>query len=1493
MKQRKYIVAALVFLVCCLGFFKLDAEAGTLYESPYVTFTPDGYAWTVSEELPYTDKFYNYSFPDNAPEYWYSKGTTHDTGIESTLRSLNTGEHYYKCDRMGEVPVGEWVVRNTTGMCIHDCKLEEGENWHGMSAGTLCDNVYYSGWFAYCADCGELIKRAYMYMSKEAVATITSIDVGKGYFYRCPTCDHLDLTALHGAHKCKQISWNRYKVEYKNNDASIPADIFGLVPESYHMYNNATTYEGDPVTPLTHLHKNTYSAIGYEFVGWNTQPDGSGTFYADEAEIYNLTDNDWQPYKNPDGEAGIITLYAQWTRSESTLRIDPDGGAYNGNSGITSITQDYMTQYVVDNSKINPPSGYTVSFEPNGGSAVSPITGTQHFTEWSQADPFKALFINNRYTFLAPNGNVDTIRANYEADTVTLPGCTKPGSSFGGWYYDPAFTNPAGSAGDKITPTGDMTLYAQWVDLTLYAKDNYVDNNKKGAVDLSWTQSDNSAKAYKLYQSTPGSGWSRIHSATDIGSVLNVTENFSFSGGVKTYTVPYSGIYTLTAYGAQGAGYDTKVGGLGGKVTGTFWLGKGDVLTYSVGGQNGYANGGTAEKYGNGGGSSTIISAQKGTLLIAGGGGGASLTSDGGAGGSAANLRGDGAAAGVNGAAGGGGGYVGGNVKGVDVSASAQTFTGAYGYHLFEVEDEDNEDATHIEHKWDLIPYVWTCPETGTYSIECFGANGGESDINCGGHGPDAPGHDGYDAAQGGKGAHVYGEIALTAGEKLFIYCGPKGQSSYKDICSDERPEVTADAVAGVSAYVKRYQETTCNNSDVDEHIQHTWVNFPDMQATWNPVFTDEKFYLRDGAGTMGYESAETLISAGGGGGAMCYCDLHGDESYAGSMGMGYTSTAMQNTVVEDGVYTGDGYVIIKKTRSIIEAYGGSNYVNTALCVSYESSAGAQSGNGSISIQSQNIGFLETMSLNAVKAPDLAAPGAVDSNSATIEPVADAGGTMVRVTWTEATDNGTTYYHKAESYLALTGAKLCTSNLTQNTLTTGIKGYYYLVDTVENTTVTAANGQFAGKAAPTATVTLTNQTQYLHIAAVDVAGNVGETSHVPVTAAPPVAWQLYTTQLTISGDDNVHPAEADNTWYVRCDDAAPFTLGFTAYMEGSATKEYQINQMIFESQMEGSEEARNIVEIPMYDIQDDSIETVAAGLSFANDGAPVLSNYTYTKTIHSNDNRNVSIENQFLTGVQIHGKTVSIIPRAAVVTDEYNVYSNADNDRLNGIYIIGDLEAPEIEGMDVLDGVEMIDRNQGSFVLNLTAEDELSGVREFYVEIHNTDNETFATFEADDNGTVQIDLTADNVIFSGDFSITAVAVDNVGNESRKEHLLTEFALTTDLKRILSPHEPVFQRGESGLLTITTWGYVKRVEVVFPEALTDLDATLNHTYTYEMPFYRQEEQLQFMVPLYVPDDGDYTITITAYKEDVSLEAYPELEVFRISGTVLDEIRTRLR
>jgi uncharacterized repeat protein (TIGR02543 family) len=55
-----------------------------------------------------------------------------------------------------------------------------------------------------------------------------------------------------------------------------------------------------------------FERTGYDFAGWNTAADGSGTAYADGQSVQNLTDE----------ANGEVTLYAQWTPHEYLVRFD-------------------------------------------------------------------------------------------------------------------------------------------------------------------------------------------------------------------------------------------------------------------------------------------------------------------------------------------------------------------------------------------------------------------------------------------------------------------------------------------------------------------------------------------------------------------------------------------------------------------------------------------------------------------------------------------------------------------------------------------------------------------------------------------------------------------------------------------------------------------------------------------------------------------------------------------------------------------------------------------------------------------------------------------------------------------------------------------------------------------------------------------------------------------------------------------------------------------
>lgn len=1329
-RKKRYLAAKMGLLALGLMLlFPGQAEAAdkkTIYNSPYVSFSPDGKAFTTCAG----DQNYT----------WYAEddSTTVYTGIKSSLRSLRTGEHYYKVARWGEVPVGSWKVVHRPGQCIHDGYTSD-ENWHGIQFGTQkCMQYYYSGWKAFCADCGEPLEDSNIYMSREAASSIQYLDLGSEknpvfYYYLCPFCRNLEQGVGLSAHWCKKISWNQYRIFYDPNIKKYN----GYMDYSYHMYNNETIYEGETVTPVTHLTENNYTRVGYVFTGWNTKQDGSGVSFTDKEEIYNLSSSDWNDQSTwTDTDRGTITLYAQWRKSESTLVIDANGGRYNGVDKY-SLTEPYSSKYLLQKNLIVSPNGYTVAFETNGGTNVDTITGTMHFVEWMQIQPFNGFVTNDTYMFMAPDRNIDTLKAVYQSDPITLPVTTKDGWSFGGWYYDPDFSLPAGGAGDQIIPSKDMTLYAQWVDLRLQSVDNYDANDGKGAVDLSWSQSDQNNKTYLVYQKREDGAWIRVNSANDISSTTIINQAYNFEGQSKQYTVPYTGLYTIDALGAQGKSYGSYTGGYGGSVTGTFWLRKGEVLTYVVGGQNGYNGGGSASSFGNGGGMTSVVSNQKGTLMIAGGGGGAFSHGNGNAGGSVASvINGNN---GQSGMAGGGGGYQGGTA-GERIDHYHVASCNVYHTHVGSSDRYGGCYTKYVENKRVV---------TWTDNLCCS---------NC----------------QEGPNAHFPGN--------------PYG---------------------------------ACGN----------------FNPNWEKEIDDSYYDLTCG------KTTSTIV--------------------------GYRC----------GMY--NGQILSSKP-----AYGGSNYVNSAYAMMYETYSGVRSGSGVAELHSKAIGYQESLDLAGVTATDFAAPDKI-SDQVTKEPL---DGKSIRVTWQVPSDNGTDYYHKVESYLTGSTSMLCGSNVTKNTLVSGVMGYYYLVDQNGDTVVTG-NANYVQD--PHVNVVTAAYNQYLHIAAVDVAGNISETTHILIDAKD-VLWKLYTKQLVIDASaDNVYPA-ADKIWYVRADGTTPFTLKNEAYMDGTASRGYQLNETIYETVSDDSSVARNIIRTASTEIADISIRTDANGLAYSTDGTTVLQQYSYSYTVRSNKNRDLMGVQKFTISRDLSGQTIQVIPLAEADKESDKVYSAHELDEKNKITLIADGEAPVIRGLEIMEDRDLIDRRDGSITVTVTADDDLSGVKDFYVVIKNTDNAITKTYLPDVDGSIRITITEDEPIFSGDFTVLGYAVDNVGNENNLSYGTTEFALASSVERILSPHDPIFKCGESGILTFTTWGYADRVEVIFPESMTALDPTLNKVYDYtDCPGYMITEHLQFMVPLYTPENQNLEITVRAYKGDKKLEDHPTISVIGVSGTVLDEFRTRLR
>ncbi len=164
-------------------------------------------------------------------------------------------------------------------------------------------------------------------------------------------------------------------------------------------------------TTSADLENVTFTKTGYTFVEWNTESDGSGTSYSNQAEFTMPLDGD--------------TLYAQWQINTYTIKfIDYDGTVLQ--------TADY--DYNADLSGVTPPTDPTrIGYTFNGWDDIVPATMT------SNNITITALYTIDQYTveFVDYDGTVlQTANYDYNADLngVTPPtDPTRIGYTFSGW----------------------------------------------------------------------------------------------------------------------------------------------------------------------------------------------------------------------------------------------------------------------------------------------------------------------------------------------------------------------------------------------------------------------------------------------------------------------------------------------------------------------------------------------------------------------------------------------------------------------------------------------------------------------------------------------------------------------------------------------------------------------------------------------------------------------------------------------------------------------------------------------------------------------------------------------------------------------------------------------------------------------------------------------------------------------------------------------------
>ena len=232
---------------------------------------------------------------------------------------------------------------------------------------------------------------------------------------------------------------NKYTVKFNSNGGT------GTVN------SQEATYDTEFV-----LNKNEYTRAGYQFNGWNTKADGSGTSYKNNATVINLV------------PSGTITLYAQWKPNTYTVNFDSN----TGTGTMESI------QYTYDTTETLPGNTFIKqNYKFNSWNTKADGSGTKYTNEASVKNlttsgtiTLYAQWTGNSYTIKfnsnTGTGSMSNQTTTYDKETTLKTNLfTKTGYTFTGWN---TAQNGTGDSYNNeqvvknLVTSGTITLYAQW-----------------------------------------------------------------------------------------------------------------------------------------------------------------------------------------------------------------------------------------------------------------------------------------------------------------------------------------------------------------------------------------------------------------------------------------------------------------------------------------------------------------------------------------------------------------------------------------------------------------------------------------------------------------------------------------------------------------------------------------------------------------------------------------------------------------------------------------------------------------------------------------------------------------------------------------------------------------------------------------------------------------------------------------------------------------------
>lgn len=259
------------------------------------------------------------------------------------------------------------------------------------------------------------------------------------------------------------------------------AELGGVIVNLYAVWTqntftvnfNKDTYTVGSMTPQSFkfdnaaqaLKANTLTRTGYQFKEWNTSEDGTGTSYANQAAVSNLSPT----------HGAQIQLYVRWQPLSYTVTLDHQGGLVGGSGANTTINAIYDANMP---SSVNEPTkdhyvfaGYFSQINGQGTQYYDADMGSVNTWKTASAATLYAKWTPVNYSITYDLKSADVNNGtnpsvyHYNSENITILKPTRQYYRFTGWHVDGDTTILVEQPTIPKNSSGAKTYSANWTPI--------------------------------------------------------------------------------------------------------------------------------------------------------------------------------------------------------------------------------------------------------------------------------------------------------------------------------------------------------------------------------------------------------------------------------------------------------------------------------------------------------------------------------------------------------------------------------------------------------------------------------------------------------------------------------------------------------------------------------------------------------------------------------------------------------------------------------------------------------------------------------------------------------------------------------------------------------------------------------------------------------------------------------------------------------------------